>query len=600
MLITQERRTPAFYVYQQSQNIVQKKVSEASPNSVFLSQQSVAPEMSTVQIAEMKLTKREYAAIQNHHWHGRTVASDLTEDAINLAYEKVIYSAEVESPLEYYAEEVPELSPSKKWATIKGKFELVEGVGIVDHIVELKRVEEGFVREAGKIDLRAGTYSIDIESPQGVLIARIRDRYGLIVGEDSQRLINLKSRGSFFEGPFIKVGRPDPLAINPEQRGEGRDSVSVFAAANNKALSGGGISGSLFDGQKLLSTPEDEVTNVSKFSSTIARTYDAAQVYKNLITIRLTGDQSKTPMFTKNWVEGAVQYVSDFQRIEFKSKTAPVIIGKIMNGAGAVSGAQVEIEGLPGVAPVYFDQFMIPSQTLAESSSNGYFMFVGLEPGSYRAVASKGATILGHQIFAAEEGSVAFQHIETVTAPATLFVRSFDAFSSAPVEVEIVSADLDSALHTQAGAAYFRKFSKSNVAELLVSPIDSSYLNLRYVNNGNRDYAHLPLVREAWLNEIKRLKMINDSPDTGTLIGFVAELNYSAHLTVENFNTSNAVYFNESGAIVNGPVPGGGFVLFNVPAGAREVVLQDSGSERIYSQVFDVKAQQLSATHFSD
>ncbi len=601
MVITQERRTPAYYAYQQSQNIVQKKPFEPAKNSVFLSQLMVLSEGAKVQVAEMKFTKREYASLQHNYWAGRTIASELTEDTVNLAYEKVIYSPGVESPLaDYLQEDVPELSPSKKWATIKGKFELIEGVGIVDHIIELKRVEEGFVREAGRIDLRAGTYSIDIESPQGVLIARIRDQHGLIVGEDTQRLVNLKSKGGFFEGPFIKVGRPIPLAVNPEQRSQGRNAAASFATASNKAIAASGATGSLFDGQKELSSLEEEFTNVSMFSSSIARVFDPSQTYKNLTTIRLTGDVSKTPMFTKKWVEGAIQYVSDFQKIEFKSKAAPILLGKIVNESGAMSGARVEIEGMPGVSAVYFDQFMIPSQTQSATSSNGYFMFLGLEPGSYRIVAAKGSVILGSQIFVAENDSAGFQHIETTATPSTTFVRSFDAFTSDRTDGEIVSSEIDVSLETQNGMAQFRKFSKSNVSELMVTPADPAYSSLRYVFNGNRDFAHIPLIQSSWIEEIKRIKMINEIPGTGTIIGFTAALNYTAYLTIENFNRNNIIFFNENGILVSSPVEGGGFILFNVPVGGREVVLQENGTDRIFSQVFEIKAQQISAAHFSE
>ena len=593
LVITQERKTPAFYVYQQSQNIVEKKSVNPPLNSVYLSQLSVLPETAKVQVAEMKFTKREFAAIQQGLWQGRSLASELTEDTMNLAYEKVIYTEGVESPLYEQANEVPELSPSKKWATIKGKFELVEGVGIVDHIVELKRIEEGVVREVGKIDLRAGTYSIDIESPQGMLIARIRDRQGFIVGEDSQRLVNLKSKGNFFEGPFIRVGKPNPLAWNPEI--ENTKSASGFGVSKTS-----GLSVSFFDGQKDLSTPEEELTNVSKFSSSIARAYDPGQVYKNLVTVRLTGDKSKTPTFTKKWVDGVIEYVSDMRKIEFKNRSAPVLIGKVLAGANGVAGATLEVEGHPGISAIYFDQFMIPSRSLSETSSNGYFMFIGLEAGSYRVVAGKDNNVLGNQLFIAEDDAAAFQHIETLEVPRTKIARSYDAFTSEPIETDIATSDLSESLTTQGGTANFRCLSTANVAEFIVNTADRAYLPSRYVQNGNREFAHIPMIQEAWLSEIKRMKLINENPAAGTIIGFTMGLDYSAYLALDSYDSANIAYFDQGGKLVASPVNGGGFVLFNVPAGAREVVLQENGTDRIFSQVFDIKSQQLSTAHFSE
>ena len=599
LVITQERKTPAYYAYQQSQNLLHKKTTAPVQNSIYLSNLSLVPETAKIQIAEMKFTKREFAAIQPNYSSGRTLASDLTEETMNLAYEKVVYSNSPDSPLFEQDSAVPELSPSKKWATIKGKFELVEGVGIVDHIIELKRVEEGRIREVGRIDLKAGTYSIDIESPQGVLIAQIRDRSGFIIGEDRQRLINLHSRGSFFEGPFMRVGRPDPLAVNPAYS-DYRGAASRFATASTKAITTAGLAVSLFDGQKMLANPNDELSNISRFSSSIARVFDPSQTYKNITTIRLTGDKSQTPMFTKKWIDGVVEYISDMQKIEFRSKNAPIIIGKVMVGGDTLAGAQVEIENKPGIIPIYFDQFMIPALNQSETSQNGYFMFVGIETDSYRIVATKNNRLVGNQIFIAEEDSAGFQHIESHAVPHTKILRSFDAFNSEPVETEIITADLEEPLETRGGTASFRTTSAGNVAEFLIRTPDRRYLPIRYVQSGQRDFVHLPLIQEAWLNEVKTFKQINELPATGTIIGFTTDLTYSAYLAVDAYNSNNVVYFDKTGRVSVKPVTGGGFILFNVPIGAREVVLQENGSERLHSQVAEIKSQQITVTHFSE
>ena len=600
MVITQERKTPAYYAYQQSQNLVQKKATASVANSVYLSNLSLVPDSASVQVAEMKFTKREFAAGQQSQFQTRNIASHLTADSMDLAYEKVIYSSSPDSPLLEQGTEVPELSPSKKWATIKGKFELIDGVGIVDHVYEIKRIEEGQVKEIGRIDLKAGTYSIDIESPQGILIAQIKDRTGFIIGEDREWLINLQSRGTYFEGPFIKVGRPNPLAANPAQPDYSKTGAGAFATLKTKAVASTGISVTLFDGQKTLTNPSDEFTNISRYSSSIARVFDPSQTYKNITSVRLTGDKTETAMFTKKWTDGVVEYVSDMQKIEFGSKNAPLIIGKVIVDGKTIAGAQVQIENKPGLIPIYFDQFMIPSATLTETSQNGYFMFVGIEPDVYRVVAAVRNLAVGNQIFIAEEDSVAFQNIESVSAPRSKIVRSFDAFTSEPKEVSIITTDADEPLDSVDGSVAYRTLVAANVAEFLVRTADPAYIPVRYVQSGERDYVHIPLIRESWINEIKRIKMINEVSSTGIIIGFSADINYSAYLVMDVYSNGNVVYFDQNGAITPAPVRGGGFILFNVPVGAREVVLQENGSERIYSQVFDIKALQVSVAHFAE
>lgn len=605
IVITQERKTPAFFAYQQSQALTQKKATETTTtNSTYLSNFSVRPP-AQVHVAEIKFTKKEYAQLVQNNYRPRSVASELTQDVTHLAYEKVVFNPNVDSPLLEQPQDVPELSPSKKWATIRGHFELRDGVGIVDHIIDVKRVEEGLVREQGRIDLAAGSYSIDIESPNGFLIAQVRDRSGLIIGEDRQPLIKLQNKGSYFEGPFIRVGRPDTLAANPAvrpstTRKSAVDAATNFAKVNYKISTQSGLSASIFSNQKMLGSPYDEFTNISKYSSTISRIYDPSGVYANIVSVRMTGDKTETDMFTSKWVDGAVSYVSDLQQVQFKSAHIPVLIGKVLIDGKAAAGAQAHIEGFPSIKAVYFDQFMIPSLSMNETSSNGYFMFIGVEPNAYNVAVFKQNIIIGSQIFVAENDNVSFQNINSTAVPRNKLIRSFDAFNSDSLDIEVISGESDQALQTSAGVLNLRTYVQSNVVEYLADAHDERYLPMRYVQNGKQDYAHLPMIPAAWFNEIKRIQQLNELPNTGVILGFTSDLNYEAYLAVESFDKNNIVYFSKSGQLTQAPEMGGGFIIFNVPTGAKEVVLQDIATERIYSQVFNIRDGQISVSHFRD
>ncbi|MGZ3725199.1 MAG: hypothetical protein ACXWQQ_05340 [Pseudobdellovibrio sp.] len=618
IVITQERKTPAYFAYQQSLALTAKKIQPAIQRSTFLSNLNVQAIGAKIQLAEMKFTKTEYAQIENQFYKARTIASNLNEDMSNLAYEKVIFNQAAETPLRESEEDVPALSPSQKWATVQGKFELTGGVGIVDHVIELKRVEEGQVKEYGRINLQAGTYSIDIASPNGYIIARVKDKSGLIVGEDRQRLVNLQNKGSYFEGPFIRVGHPDTLAANPgapnpptialqKPSSASGGAANVIASAKavlptsaSAAAIASNVSVSIFDNQKTLSGPEDEFGNISAFSSTISRVYDPSQVYANVTTIRMTGEKSPTPVFTKKWLDGAVSYISDIQQVQFKSSNAPVLMGQVLVDGKPAAGAQVQIESLPSLRAVYLDQFMIPSSGLSATSSNGYFMFVGVDDQTYDVAAVLNNKVVGSQLFIAESGAIAFQNIATKSIPDSLTVRSFDAFTNAVVETDLVVSSQEETIQTIDGTAAVYSHVDNNVSEYLVRTSDPIYVSMRYTQSGRKDYVHLPMIQEAWLNEIKKLKALNDQVNTGTIIGFTPNFSYDAYLASDNYSKSNVVYFTNDGQLSTAPVAGGGFILFNVPMGAREVVLQESETGRIFSQVFDVKYQEVSVTHFDE
>ena len=613
LVITQERKTPAYFVYQQAQALNQKVEVEKNTKTTFLSNLSVQPVTPKLKLTEVTFSKKEYAKLQQKfNVPNREIASLVNAEVSNSVYEKVIFNTDLNVPNLEQEEIIEHLSPSRKWATIRGKLELRDGVGIVDHKIDLRRVEEGSVRELGKIDLKEGSYNIDIESPNGYLIAQIRDRSGLIIGEDSQRLINLQNKGSYFEGPFIRVGRPSSLAANPATSNEGNrytktatqattTAASSFATFKQTPNSGSAIAASIFDNQKTLAQPTDEFTNISRFSSSITRLTDPSRIYADITTIRMTGDKTETAMFTQKWVDGVVSYVSDIQQMQLKSKTLPVIIGKVLVDGKPVAGAQVDIENLPSVHAIYFDQFMIPSLNQNETSANGYFMFIGLEADAYEILASKSGYPIGSQLFVAEETRVAFQNIQTLAVPKAKVVRTFDAFTADVLQTDVIAADQAEAFQTAENGSYGIKTKvQDNVTEFIARHSDPLYIPIRYVQSGARDYAHIPMIQEHWVTEIMRVRQINELPNTGIVIGFTTGLKYDAYLSAENYPKNYIVYFNQYGQPSLEPVVGGGFILFNVPVGAREVVLQDQASERIYSQVFHIRPSQVSVSHFVD
>lgn len=615
LVITQERKTPAYYAYQQTRRLHERSIAAPAPQtntSAHLSRLSLTPQNGdVVRVAEMKLTRRELASLGHEFMPYVAATTNSENDFLDSALERVVASygsatealnSVMDSAL---APEPTQLSPSRKWATVKGKFELTDGVGIVDHYIELRRIEEGQSREIGQINLATGSYTIDIESPGGYLIAQIKDRStGGLVGEDRAQLINLQSRGNYFEGPFIRVGQPGTIAANLTYPG-GTDTPRAVSKASassesNKtaSFSSSAVSVSLFDGQNSLAKPTDSFNNIGSSSSTILRMYDPGRIYKNLISIRHAGETTETSVFTAKWVDGVVDYIADIQKIQYKNQNGPVLIGRVLVDGKPTSGAQVQIENQPGVYAIYLDQFMIPSFNQESTSENGYFMFVGLEPGTFTVTATRQNFVLGSQNFIAESDAIGFQNISSRKSPRYKTARSFDAFTSEAVATDLISTESEDIIEAETGSARFQSRAEFSVSEIIARTNDRRYVPLRYVYNSRQDYVHVPMVSESWLQAVRNSRQINQMPGTGTIVGFVRDMEYDAYLIAENYYQNNRIYFDSQGQVVTAPVKNGGFILFNVPLGAREVVLQEKSGDRIHSQVFPVMDQQISAAHF--
>lgn len=607
LVITQERKTPAFYVYQQAQQLQNKTKDtqwESSSSSKYLSSLSLKGVETSIQTVEMKFTKSEVIAWQAANTRSLASISQVIKNEIENLSPELDYNNDYRiGPLAQQTEEPTVLQNDKKWATIKGKFELIEGVGILDHYIELKRIEEGQTKEVGRIDLKGGSYSIDIESPRGFLLAQIKDAKGSLVGEDRERLINLQSRGPFLEGPFIRVGQPATIRANVSQPSSSNKKTANtktalnFSADENKESSGD-VSVSFFDNQNTLENFNAEFKNVSAHASTIARVFDPSRIYKNMTTIRHSGENAETPLFTNKWLAGTRQFIEDFKKLNVMSETMPVIIGRVMRDGKPVSGAEVFIETMPGTEAIYLDQFMIPNFNSNSTADSGYFMFVGVEIGNYQILARKQNVTIGAQMFIAEEDSVAFQNINTAEAIQSKIIKTFDAISGEAVDADIVSAAADESIESIGGVAQINTYATLSVVEYLVRTAPATdYEPIRYVTTESKDYVHVPMIKKSWLTRLKEYKMINELPNTGVFVGFTGELSYDVYLTEPNYNSSNVVYFDSNGNITQEAVVGGGFIMFNVPVGAQEVVLQERVSDRIHSQVLNILDQQISASH---
>lgn len=605
IVISQERKTPAFYVYQQAQQVTQEKKQEivnTDKATKYLSNLSLAGSSEKITTNMLKISRTETIAwIEKQK--GTNGEVETKKHLANIPQKSLFeVSPEInywQGPLATQTENPTTLSPEKKWATVRGKFELIEGVGVLNHYIVLKRIEEGQVREVGQIDLKNGSYAIEIESPRGFLLAQIKDEKGLLIGEDREKLINLQSRGSFLEGPFIRVGQPATVALNSGPRESSTEKVSNQRSVANSASDTKIFSASLFDNQNILDDHTNVVLNVSAFTSTIARTLDLTQIYKSITTIRHAGDKSETPVFTTKWLEGVLQYIIDIQKLSTDIKNKPIIIGRVFQNGKGYSGVDVKIETAPDLHPIYLDQFLIPNANLSATSENGYFMFVGVDAGTYFVSAEKENSILGSQMFIAEDNAIAFQNILTESSAQTKVIRVFDAFSGEPVESEVISTLTTDLIETISGQTQVTSHIEQSVSEAIIRPRNNTeYLPVRYLFNTKKDYIHIPMLKEAWVLSIKNAMAINQLPNTGTIIGFTEEDQYEVFLTQKtDYDSHNVIFFDNLGNPTEAPAKGGGFIMFNVPTGATEVILQEPRSSKIHSQVIHVLNEQHVVLH---
>lgn len=569
LTITQERNTPAYNLFQQSQ-IIQKNLQLAKQQQlrelashnrvVQLSTENTEEVTAVASVAEIKIDKAELNAEAD-----RQLQALLTKQPQNSA--------------------TPTFTQMSEGAVIRGQFELKDGVGIVDHLVVLKRVFEGQSIEVGQVDLRAGQYQIAVGAFEGEIVAEVKDISGLLIGEDRQKIYNLKRAGQFFEGPTLRLGRPSAFAFNAR---------SVDSRKVDKNLQA-----SFFSGHFDLKKTTDVYPNVARHSSTLGFIKDTTGAVASTLTVRSSADRSDTVLFSRKWVAGAVDYLSEQLQIQFLPETG-IIIGRILVDGKPVQGAQVMIENQPGLEPYYLDQFLIPQQSQNYSSENGYFIIPGLNEGVYEITAYMGDRRLGTQQFLVATDTVSYQEIFSSALPTSVIARSFDALTGEQIMTELMVPGQQDILSLEGDLIRYRHNSQFGLTEIVNRPLIRDYAAYVYIQSLNKDHLHLPQIKEAFIEYVQAQTQIQIEPDTSTFVGFTPYNYFDVNVTDETYNPANIIFFDQAGNLVPKQVIGGGFVAFNIKQGIQEFILQDQKTERSFSTVIYSRPSVLFVSHFAE
>lgn len=568
LTITQERNTPAYNLYQQSQIIQknmqlikQQQLRDMANFAVQLSTETTEEVKAITAVAEIKLEKAELHAEADRQIHA-------------------LVNAQPQQSV------TPSFTQMSEGAVIRGNFELKDGVGIVDHLVVLKRVFEGQSIEVGQVDLRAGQYQIAVGAFEGEIVAEVKDRTGILIGEDRQKIYNLKRAGTFFEGPTLRLGRPSAFALN------GR-------SVDTRKLNDNNLQASFFSGHFDLKKTSDVYPNVARHSSTLGFIKDTTGTIASTLSVRSAADKSDTVLFSRKWVEGAVDYLSEQLQIQYLPETG-IIIGRILVDGKPVQGAQVMIENQPGLEPYYLDQFLIPQQSQNYSSENGYFIIPGLNEGVYEITAYMGHRRLGTQQFLVASDTVSYQEIFSTAIPTSVIARSFDSFTGEQIMTELFVPGQKDILNLEGDLVRYRHNSQYGLTEVVNRPLIRDYAAYVYIQSLSKDHLHLPQIKEAFLDYVQAQSQVQIEPETSTFVGFTPNNYFDVHVASENFNPAHLVFFDQSGNIVPKQTAGGGFVAFNLKSGIQEVILQDQKTERSFSTVFYSRPSVLFVSHLAE
>ena len=476
---------------------------------------------------------------------------------------------------------------------IHGPWEIAGGLGWTnDHSIDLRHSVEGSTRESGVLSVKDGTYNINIASLAGILIAKMYDKAGNVLGEGSLAL----------QEDFLQAGLAPKLIIRPQVNFIRGTAPNSYDGGKNKNPVEGLSAKALQNDIPFENGPDDtlQLSNMNRNSQTVAR-FEADHFAKSNMLL-ISGKDFKAPVFPEKMIKALKEIVSEQLSYDLNNPQLPLIWGQVLMDSRPVTGAQVEIEGESDAKVVYFDILNLPDTNLKETSANGYFAIIGAQEGFHALVARRGGQYYAHNVASLEAGAVSIVNLESSLKTKNVPLRVFDAFAGTPEAAELQLQSLEEPLKIDAkGWTSVLLPQVSRLSLMQVNPANQGYLPAQYFYNDDQDFIHVPLVSEDWLLQILQPKWSQIDAEKGTVIGFVQDENFEVYLAGnEVFSPDNITYFDHHGNLSREGIKGGGFIMNNVDTDTHEIVIYGKQTERLTSRLLPVDQKSVSIILFQE
>ena len=457
-------------------------------------------------------------------------------------------------------------------STIVGRIRLSEGVMAGDRTLRIKHIVDGRVQEVGSIDPRKGTFSIHVANSSGLLRAELLDAQGAPVASGEFRP----------SGPGQQV-----LDVNPEIILSPRNQIhfkttpylgfhpSVKGASGTAGLPSETVIASIDGNVKSDEMGDVIMPRMSPDSWTPVRT--RAPGYHESLAIVSPLKQQELPLFSERLIKA---FAGPHQSL---AEYAGMLWVNVTYHGQTLENVELSIEGSENKAVF----------------GNGSYVFTGLEPGFYQLLAKKEGRLLGHLNVIVDQGAAAVGEIEVTDQWSQVTAKSFDAFTGAPAPSRLDLQSLEKSIYSD-GEAVLQLPRVHRLSFGYVYPENSDYIPTQIVYSDDTESLVVPLIRESWLQQQLLQKKLNRDPQAGVIVGFVAEGDYDVYLPhEEEYSADNVVFFDSTGAAVTGPVVGGGFILYNVPAATQSVTVVSRTSGLVNTQVLPVDASSVSVLNIN-
>lgn len=508
--------------------------------------------------------------------------------------------AQKEISVDEFKDENPETFTAKNNNLIKiqGPLEIFGGLAVTnDHHFEIRHKTEGVAKEVGSVNLKDGTYSIEVEDTQGSIFAGLYDSTGKLVGESTVRLSSIvgKSYDQKHIGPKASI-KPQPVVggqIASVQDRSGKNKGNMKIAAT------------MFSGDEIIKIEKDgsfEAASISNGSTSMMQIESPG--YVAFTKILFSGHEKNISLIPQSMNNAFLQIVlgNEYRGPE-DMENYSLAWGKVELDGKNLSGVEVQIENDDSAKVVYFNELYLPDESLKKTSSLGLFAILSEREGLVSLMAQRGGSYFSHKNIVLKNGFMSDADIEGSIKTDSVPIRVFDAFNGSPVKADLEMQSLSETMELSSGAGVAQLPVLNRWSLLMVQPYSAEYIPALYSYFDNQSYIHLPLIKETWLRSLRASAHLDDSPYAGVAIGFVPDEDFEVFIAgKEDKGHPQLAYFDSRGRHISSDhgVFGGGFVIYDLEEGIHEIIVTGKTSGKIHSRIYSVDKKSVTISNFNN
>lgn len=349
-----------------------------------------------------------------------------------------------------------------------------------------------------------------------------------------------------------------------------------------------------------LQKPNDEgvvvAESLSRESSYVARA--VAKDHWSSVMVGQAHVPQDLKLLSKSLVDALISLSVGEGRDQRDAKNSSVVWGQAHTKGQPIAGAEVEMAG--DYQAIYFNEMYLPDAKLKATSSNGLFAFVRVRAGVQALRLRRDGKTYPAQIFPTETKHVSYVELEVRDKMISQFriLDPMNLSAAIPSQIRLVGAEAALPVSNED----FVQYSVAANPFMIEADAGTEYEISRTTVTGAPQMIYIPVVKREWLYLLGQAKGIVPVFGRGTIVGFIDGQDYEVELTgYPPTERMQVIYFDSKGETIEGTrgVAGGGFAIFNAPAGLQTVYVHPVQSRETYSHVVVAEPQYVHVISWS-